>query len=119
WQRAGDGWSGAADDREVDVCVVGGGAGGGMAARMLTETGPRVTLLERAPLVAPSEFAPGEWRRSTGTRSGRTRAATGAARTKVWCPVQPDASAGRGRHGPLVGLDAATSEVRCQTAFHG
>jgi choline dehydrogenase-like flavoprotein len=44
-------------DREVfDVCVVGSGAAGGIAAKELTEAGARVVVLERGEWVSPSRF---------------------------------------------------------------
>ena len=44
-------------DREVfDVCVVGSGAAGGIAAKELTELGARVVVLERGEWVSPSRF---------------------------------------------------------------
>jgi len=44
-------------DREVfDVCVIGSGAAGGIAAKELTEAGARVVVLERGDWVSPSRF---------------------------------------------------------------
>ena len=36
-----------------DVCVVGSGAGGGLAARLLRETGTDVAMLEAGPMWNP------------------------------------------------------------------
>ena len=36
--------------KQYDVCIVGSGAGGGMAAHALTKAGARVALLEAGPL---------------------------------------------------------------------
>jgi choline dehydrogenase-like flavoprotein len=44
-------------DREIfDVCIVGSGAAGGIAAKELTEMGLRVVVLERGEWVSPSRF---------------------------------------------------------------
>jgi len=44
-------------DREVfDVCIVGSGAAGGIAAKELTELGLRVVMLERGNWVSPTRF---------------------------------------------------------------
>jgi choline dehydrogenase-like flavoprotein len=42
---------------DADVCVVGAGAGGAVAAWALVRKGARVLLLETGPRIAPSEFA--------------------------------------------------------------
>jgi choline dehydrogenase-like flavoprotein len=42
---------------EADVCVVGGGAGGAVAAWALARRGARVTLLETGPRIRPSDFS--------------------------------------------------------------
>ena len=39
--------------KTYDVCVIGSGAGGGMAAKILTEGGMSVVLLEAGPPVNP------------------------------------------------------------------
>src|ERR1700738_1032375 len=41
--------------KTYDVCVVGSGAGGGMAAKILTEGGLNVALLEAGPQVHPEK----------------------------------------------------------------
>lgn len=44
-------------DREIfDVCIVGSGAAGGIAAKELTELGLRVVVLERGTWVSPTRF---------------------------------------------------------------
>ncbi len=44
-------------DREIfDVCIVGSGAAGGIAAKELTEQGLRVVVLERGEWVSPTRF---------------------------------------------------------------
>ncbi len=53
------GWGLAAGD-EVDVCIVGSGAGGGMAAYLLCHAGLRVAMLERGPWMRAEDFAPDE-----------------------------------------------------------
>src|SRR5260370_24213717 len=41
--------------KTYDVCVIGSGAGGGMAAKILTEGGLSVALLEAGPQVYPEK----------------------------------------------------------------
>src|SRR4051812_1418284 len=40
--------------RVYDVCIVGSGAAGGMAAKVLTESGLNVVMLEAGPLLDPA-----------------------------------------------------------------
>ena len=60
--------------KTYDVVIVGSGAGGGMAAYMLTRAGARVTLIEAGPLWWPDEQSDmWKWnhesmRRGSGTR---------------------------------------------------
>ena len=42
--------------REYDVCIIGSGAAGGIAAKELTEMGLRVVVLERGNWVSPARF---------------------------------------------------------------
>lgn len=44
----------------VDVCIVGAGAAGGTAAKVLAEGGMKVVCLERGPWVKPDEFSADE-----------------------------------------------------------
>lgn len=55
--------SGATRNRKpeaVDVCIVGGGASGATAAKVLTEAGVTVAMLERGPWRQAKEFSPDE-----------------------------------------------------------
>ena len=57
-----------------DVVIVGSGAGGGMAAYMLTRAGARVTLLEAGPLWWPDENSDmWKWNYESPRRGGGTR----------------------------------------------
>jgi choline dehydrogenase-like flavoprotein len=57
-----------------DVIIVGSGAGGGMAAYMLTRAGARVTLLEAGPLWWPDEHSDMyKWNYESPRRGGSTR----------------------------------------------
>ena len=57
-----------------DVVIVGSGAGGGMAAYMLTRAGARVTLLEAGPLWWPDENSDmWKWNYESPRRGGSTK----------------------------------------------
>jgi choline dehydrogenase-like flavoprotein len=43
-------------DLETDVCVIGTGAGGGLAAEILTQAGLRVIMIEEGPLKSSKDF---------------------------------------------------------------
>ena len=45
----------ARSPKTYDVCIIGSGAGGGMAAKILTEGGLSVALLEAGPDVHPGK----------------------------------------------------------------
>src|SRR3989442_707669 len=45
--------------KTYDVCIIGSGAGGGMAAKILTEGGLNVVMLEAGPQVYPKKTFPG------------------------------------------------------------
>ncbi|MGH9163707.1 MAG: GMC family oxidoreductase [Vicinamibacteraceae bacterium] len=61
-------------NRQYDVCIVGSGAGGGMAAKVLTEGGARVVLLEAGPMWdAAKDGAMFTWSYSTSRRGAGSR----------------------------------------------
>ena len=51
----------AITQREYDVCIVGSGASGGIAAKELTERGLRVAVLEAGNWVSPGQFRTHVW----------------------------------------------------------
>jgi choline dehydrogenase-like flavoprotein len=61
--------------KEYDVCIVGSGAGGGMAAKVLTEGGADVILLEAGPMwAADKDGAMFAWNYSSPRRGAGSRA---------------------------------------------
>jgi choline dehydrogenase-like flavoprotein len=52
--------SAQANPARADVCIIGGGASGATAAKVLTESGARVAMLERGPWRQPKQFSPDE-----------------------------------------------------------
>ena len=61
---------------DADACVIGSGAGGGVAAAVLAASGKRVVVLERAPLVTEEDFDGRELRGLQRLFVDRGRAAT-------------------------------------------
>ncbi|MGK7369588.1 MAG: GMC family oxidoreductase [Candidatus Halalkalibacterium sp. M3_1C_030] len=58
---------------EYDVCIVGSGAGGGMAAHELTKAGAKVVMLEAGGWFDSEEFAMFTWPYESPRRGGGTR----------------------------------------------
>ncbi len=58
--------------KEYDVCIVGSGAGGGMAARELTQAGADVIMLEAGPWFSSEDFAMFKWPYESPRRGAST-----------------------------------------------
>ena len=50
----------SAKPERTDVCIIGGGASGATAAKVLTEAGAKVVMLERGPWRQAKDFSPDE-----------------------------------------------------------
>ena len=82
--------------RAAEVCIIGAGASGAAAAKVLTESGVKVVGLERGPGATREPSAATSSPTSTATISGRTRCsirarprttADEAPRVELFCPV--------------------------------
>ena len=60
--------------KEYDVCIIGSGAGGGTAAKVLTEGGLNVVMLEAGPPLNPKDFKEHVWPYQLPHRGDRTSA---------------------------------------------
>ena len=111
-----------AKPERADVCIIGAGASGATAAKVLTERGVRVVALERGPWRKRESFGGDELANVNrynlwpdpilNPRTVRTSADGEAPRRAVL----PGAADGRRRHGPLAGLAAALHAERLPPA---
>ena len=109
----------------TEVCIVGAGASGAAAAKVLTERGVKVVALERGPWRTRETFGGDELANINrynlwpdpllNPRTVRTTADEPRARRAVL----PGAADGRRRHGPLAGLAAALHPERLPPAHLG
>lgn len=58
---------------EYDVCIIGTGAGGGMAAKVLTEAGAKVVMLEAGPWFSSENYTMFKWPYESPRRGASTK----------------------------------------------
>jgi len=79
--------------KTYDVCVIGSGAGGGMAAKVLTEGGLNVALLEAGPQVYPEkDFKMLLWPYDLPHRGAGVGGSALENSANFWLPMEPGTS---------------------------
>ena len=113
----------ATKPEKVDAVIIGAGASGAAAAKVLTEGGMRVVALEKGPWRTRSPSAGTSWRTSTVTTCGpiRCEPAHLAARHRERSggrPLLPGSADGRRWDGPLAGVAPTVHREPLPSAQH-